>query len=334
MKFLITGGAGFIGSNFIKYLFNKYEDIEIINLDKLTYCGNLENLKDIENKENYKFVKGDICDKELVNNLVKDVDIIVHFAAETHVDKSIINPGSFINTDIMGTYVLLEVARKNKIKKFIQISTDEVYGSIEEGSFKETDELKPRNPYSASKAGAERLAYSFYCTYNVPVIITRSSNNFGPYQYPEKLIPLFVTNLIESKKVPIYGDGLNVRDWIYVLDNCEGIDFVINNGKIGEVYNIGGSNEKTNIEITKLILNLLGKDENFIEHIRDRLGHDRRYSLDSIKISSLGWKPKFDFNNALKETVDWYKGNEGWWKKIKSGEFLEYYNKQYNSLTV
>ena len=329
MKYLITGGAGFIGSNFIRYLFNKYEDIEIVNLDKLTYCGNLENLKDIENKSNYKFIKGDICDAKLVNNLMKDVDVVVHFAAETHVDRSIMDPSSFIKTDVIGTYVLLEAARNNNIRKFIQISTDEVYGSVEEGSFKETDELKPRNPYSASKAGADRLSYSFYCTYNVPVIITRSSNNFGPYQYPEKLIPLFVTNLIESKKVPVYGDGLNVRDWIYVLDNCEGIDFVINYGKIGEVYNIGGDNEKTNLEITKLILNLLGKDENFIEYVKDRLGHDKRYSLDFTKISSLGWKPKFDFSNALKETVDWYKSNEVWWKKIKSGEFLEYYKKQY-----
>tara|TARA_Y100000034_G_C6883895_1_gene405526 strand:- start:944 stop:1942 length:999 start_codon:yes stop_codon:yes gene_type:complete len=331
MKYLITGGAGFIGSNFIKYLFSKYEDVEVVNLDKLTYCGNLENLKDVEGKENYKFVKGDVCDAELVNDLMKGVDVVVHFAAETHVDKSIMDPSAFIKTDVIGTYVLLEAARKNNIKKFIQISTDEVYGSIEEGSFKETDELKPRNPYSASKAGADRLAYSFYCTYNVPVIITRSSNNFGPNQYPEKLIPLFVTNLIEGNKVPVYGDGMNVRDWIYVLDNCEGIDFVINNGKIGDVYNIGGDNEKTNIEITKLLLNLLGKDENSIEHVKDRLGHDKRYSLDSSKVSSLGWKPQFDFGNALKETVDWYKNNEEWWKKIKSGEFLEYYKKQYGN---
>jgi len=331
MKYLITGGAGFIGSNFIRYLLNKYKDIEIVNLDKLTYCGNLENLKDVENKENYKFVEGDICNEKLVNDLMKDVDVVVHFAAETHVDRSIMDSSSFVKTDVIGTYILLEASRKNNIKKFIQISTDEVYGSVEKDSFKETDELKPRNPYSASKAGADRLAYSFYCTYNIPVIITRSSNNFGPYQYPEKLIPLFVTNLIEGKKVPVYGDGLNIRDWIYVLDNCDGIDFVINNGNVGEVYNIGGNNEKTNLEITKLVLSFLGKDESSVEYIKDRLGHDKRYSLDSTKISSLGWKPKFDFSNAFKETVDWYKNNEDWWKKIKSGEFLEYYKKQYEN---
>ena len=329
MKFLITGGAGFIGSNFIRYLFNKYNDIEITNLDKLTYCGNLDNLKDIENKENYKFMRGDICDEELVGELIRDVDIVVHFAAETHVDRSITNPNDFIKTDIIGTYNLLESARKSNIKKFIQISTDEVYGSIEKGSFKETDELKPRNPYSASKVCAERLAYSFHCTYNIPVIITRSSNNFGPYQYPEKLIPLFVTNLIEGKKVPIYGDGLNVRDWLYVIDNCDAIDFVINNGKVGEVYNIASNNEKTNVELTKLILNLLNKDESNIEYVKDRIAHDRRYSLNTSKILDLGWKSKFNFNDALKKTVEWYKNNEIWWKKIKSGEFLEYYKMQY-----
>ncbi len=329
MKILVTGGAGFIGSNFIRHILNKYPDYKITNLDKLTYAGNLDNLKDVEKNENYKFIKGDICDKELVNELMPNVDIVVHFAAETHVDRSIKDPTAFIETDVKGTFILLEAARKNNIKKFIHISTDEVYGQIEKGSFKETDILNPRNPYSASKAGADRLAYSFYCTYNMPIIITRSSNNYGPYQYPEKVMPLFITNLIENKKVPLYGDGLNVRDWIYVLDNVEAIDFIMNNGKLGEVYNIGGGNELTNIEMTKIILKEMNKDESFIEYVKDRLGHDKRYSLDCTKINKLGWRPRFDFNKVIKETINWYKNNEWWWKKIKSGEYRKYYEQQY-----
>jgi len=328
MNLLVTGGAGFIGSNFIRHILNKY-DYKITNLDKLTYAGNLDNLRDIEKNENYIFIKGDICNKELVEKLMKNQDIVVHFAAETHVDRSIKDPSEFIETDVKGTFILLEAARKNNIKKFIHISTDEVYGQIEKGSFKETDILNPRNPYSASKAGADRLAYSFYCTYNMPVIITRSSNNYGPYQYPEKVMPLFITNLIENKKVPLYGDGLNVRDWIYVRDNVEAIDFIIHNGKLGEVYNIGGGNELTNLEMTEIILKEMNKDGSYIEFVKDRLGHDRRYSLDCNKIHSLGWKPRFNFNNAIKETINWYRNNEWWWKKIKSGEYRKYYEEYY-----
>ena len=328
MNLLVTGGAGFIGSNFIRHILNKY-DYKITNLDKLSYAGNLDNLRDIEKNENYIFIKGDICNKELVEKLMKNQDIVVHFAAETHVDRSIKDPSEFIETDVKGTFILLEAARKNNIKKFIHISTDEVYGQIEKGSFKETDILNPRNPYSASKAGADRLAYSFYCTYNMPVIITRSSNNYGPYQYPEKVMPLFITNLIENKKVPLYGDGLNVRDWIYVRDNVEAIDFIIHNGKLGEVYNIGGGNELTNLEMTEIILKEMNKDGSYIEFVKDRLGHDRRYSLDCNKIHSLGWKPRFNFNNAIKETINWYRNNEWWWKKIKSGEYRKYYEEYY-----
>jgi len=329
MKLLVTGGAGFIGSNFIRMMLSKYPDCYVVNLDKLTYAGNLENLKDIEDNANYKFVHGDICDKNLVEKLMVEVDAVVHFAAETHVDRSIKDAGIFIDTDVKGTYILLEAARKFPVKKFIHISTDEVYGEIREGSFKETDPLNPRNPYSASKAAADRLAYSFFCTYRLPVVITRSSNNFGPYQYPEKVIPLFVTNLIDGDKVPVYGDGLNVRDWIYVIDNCDAIDLLLNNGENGEVYNISGGNEITNLDLTKLILRYLSKDESFIEFVKDRLGHDKRYSIDCIKIHSLGWKPRFNFDEAMKLTIDWYKDNEWWWRKIKSGEFKKYFEEHY-----
>ncbi len=331
MKLLITGGCGFIGSNFIRLILNKYPNYQIINLDKLTYAGNPENLKDVENNKNYSFFEGDICDKDIVNKLTKDADTIINFASETHVDRSITSPEDFVRTDVFGTYVLLEAARNFKIKKFIHISTDEVYGSIEKGSFKEKDMLKPSSPYAASKASADLLANSYFVTYNVPIIITRSSNNFGPYQYPEKLIPLFITNILEGKKVPLYGDGLNVRNWIYVLDNCEAIDFVLHNGTSGEIYNIGSENEKTNIEITRAILAELGKDEPFIEYVKDRVAHDRRYALNCQKLNKLGWKPRFKFEEALKKTIGWYKKNTGWWKKIKSGEYLEYYKKHYKA---
>lgn len=317
-RVLVTGGAGFIGSNFIRHIIKKYPTCKVINLDKLTYAGNLDNLRDIENNPNYSFVKGDICDQKIVDKIAKDIDIIVNFAAESHVDRSITNPSVFLNTDIIGTHVLLEATRKFGIGKFVQISTDEVYGSIDKGSFKETDQLKPSSPYSASKAAADLLIYSYIKTYNIPALITRSSNNFGPYQYPEKIIPLFITNILERKKVPLYGKGLNVRDWIYVIDNCEAIEFVINNGKLGEIYNIAANNERTNIEITKVILKELGKDESFIEYVKDRPGHDFRYSLNTEKINKLGWKPKFKFEQALKETMKWYKENEWWWKKLKS----------------
>lgn len=333
MKLLITGGLGFIGSNFIRYILEKYTEDEVINLDKMTYAGNPENLKNVENNERYKFIKGDICNKQLVNDLVSEEkpDVIINFAAETHVDRSILEPDAFIKTDIFGTHNLLEAVRNYNIKKYIQISTDEVYGSINNGLFTEGDNLKPNSPYSASKAGGDLLTRAYYKTYGLPVLITRSSNNYGPYQYPEKLIPLFITNLIEDKKVPLYGDGLNIRDWLYVLDNCSGIDTVLRKGKIGEIYNIGADNEKTNKEITDIILRELGKDENSIKHVKDRPGHDRRYALDSNKLRKLGWKPEYDFNKAIKETMNWYKNNPEWWKKIKSGEYLEYYKKQYQN---
>ena len=332
MQILVTGGLGFIGSNFIRHIMSKYPDYTITNIDKMTYAGNPENLKDIEKNKKYSFVKGDICDAKIVDRLIKGKDIVLNFAAETHVDRSIDDPKSFIRTDVDGTHTLLEAAKKHGIKKFIQISTDEVYGSIEKGSFTEDSVLQPNSPYSASKAGGDLIARSYNKTFGVPVIITRSSNNFGPYQYPEKLIPLFITNLLEGRKVPVYGDGLNVRDWLYVIDNCEAIDFVMHKGSIGEIYNIGADNEKTNIEITKLLLKELGKNESSIEFVKDRPGHDKRYSINSSKLRKLGWKPRFKFERALKETVKWYKNNQNWWKKIKSGEYKGYYKKHYSGL--
>jgi|TARA_B100001964_G_C14229174_1_gene599160 dTDP-glucose 4,6-dehydratase len=328
MNILVTGGLGFIGSNFIRHMLNK-NHCQIINLDKVTYCANFENLKDVEKNANYKFVKGDICDKNIVGKLVKKVDVIINFAAETHVDRSITAPGDFIKTDVFGTYVLLEAARKFNIKKYIQISTDEVYGSIRKGSFKETDSLNPSSPYSASKASADHLVSSYFDTYGLPILITRSSNNFGPNQYPEKLIPLFITNLLDGKKIPVYGDGLNVRDWVYVLDNCEAVNLVLDKGKTGEIYNIGGGNEKTNIEIARALLKELGKEKSFIEFVKDRMGHDKRYSLDCSKLRGLGWKPRYNFDQAIESTIGWYKENQEWWTKIKSPEYLAYYKKHY-----
>ncbi len=317
MKVLITGGCGFIGTNFVKYWLEKYPNDEITNLDKLTYAGNPDNLKDIEDNPKYTFVKGDICDRKIVDKVMKDKDIVFNFAAESHVDNSIKGPLVFTESNVLGTHVLLESARQNNIKKFIHISTDEVYGSVKEGSFSETDTLKPNSPYSAAKAAAEMLVRAYNITFKLPVVITRSSNNYGPYQYPEKVIPLFVTNLIENKKVPLYGTGMNVRDWIYVIDNCEAVDFVSKNGKIGEIYNIGGGNEIPNIELTNSILKEMDKDETYIEYVEDRLAHDFRYSLTCNKIHKLGWKPRFNFETALKETVQWYKNNEEWWRKLK-----------------
>ncbi|MBE3094862.1 MAG: dTDP-glucose 4,6-dehydratase [Actinobacteria bacterium] len=317
---LVTGGAGFIGSNFIRYMVRKYNGYKIINLDKLTYAGNLENLKDIEDIKNYRFIKGDICDRDLVEDIFSGnkIDAVVNFAAESHVDRSITDPGVFIQTDVYGVFVLLEAATKYKSKVFLQISTDEVYGSIEKGSFSEDDPLAPNSPYSASKSGAEMIVRSFFKTYQTPILVTRTSNNFGPYQYPEKIIPLFVTNLIDGKKVPIYGDGMNVRDWIYVSDNCIALDMVLHKGKIGEVYNIGAGNEKPNVWITRKILEILEKPETMIEPVADRLGHDRRYSVDCSKIEKeLGWKPEVDFEEALHRTVQWYVNNEKWWRPLK-----------------
>ncbi len=317
---LVTGGAGFIGSNFIRYMVKKYPEYKIINLDKLTYAGNLENLRDIENNPGYSFIRGDIADRKIVHEIfsARKIDAVINFAAESHVDRSIEDPGIFIQTDVYGTYVLLEAVKKYGNSIFLQISTDEVYGSIENGSFKEKDPLGPNSPYSASKAGAEMIARSFYKTYGTPVIITRTSNNFGPYQYPEKIIPLFVTNLIDNKKVPLYGDGMNVRDWIYVEDNCNALDRVLHKGKIGEIYNIGAGNEKPNIWITKEIIKIMDKSEDMIEPVEDRLGHDRRYSVNCSKIKKkLGWEPSYKFEEALEKTVNWYVNNEDWWRPLK-----------------
>lgn len=313
MRILITGGAGFIGSNFVRYMLEKYPDDEIVVLDKLTYAGRIENLQDVMDK--ITFIRGDICNREDVEK-VGDCDVIFNFAAETHVDRSIIDAGVFVKTDVLGTYMLLEYARKNDVEKYIQISTDEVYGSIEKGSFKETDMLDPSSPYSASKAGADSLVRAYYKTYGLPTLITRSSNNFGPYQYPEKLIPVLILNALHDKPLPIYGEGKNVRDWIHVLDNCEGIDFIFQRGKIGEAYNIGAGNEKENIEIANLILKALNKPESLIRFVKDRPGHDFRYSLNCEKIKKLGWKPRYEFDDALKETIRWYVENEWWWKPL------------------
>ncbi len=317
---LVTGGAGFIGSNFIHFMLKKYPGYKIINLDKLTYAGNLENLRDIEDSPNYEFVKGDIADRGIVRDIFtgEKINAVINFAAESHVDRSIEDPGVFIQTDVYGTFVLLEAVKQYNCDIFLQISTDEVYGSIAEGSFKETDPLEPNSPYSASKAGAEMIVRSFNKTYGTPILITRTSNNFGPYQYPEKLIPLFVTNLIDNKKVPLYGDGMNVRDWIYVTDNCGALDIVLHKGSIGSIYNIGAKNEKPNLWITKKLIELVGKDESFIQPVADRLGHDRRYSVDCSRIESeLGWRPGTDFTQALEKTVRWYMDNESWWRPLK-----------------
>ena len=328
---MITGGAGFIGSNFIHYLLSRYKDIEVVNLDKLTYAGNLDNLKDVADDPRYRFVKGDICDRKIVSEVISGCELVVHFAAETHVDRSILEAGSFITTDVYGTYVLLEEAKKAGVKRFIHISTDEVYGNVEEGFSREDDPLKPSNPYSASKAGADRLAYSFFVTYHLPVIIVRASNNFGPYQYPEKIIPLFITNAIDDLILPLYGDGKNIRDWLYVEDHCRAIDLLIEKGKEGEVYNVGGGNLLPNIELTRRILAILGKPETLIRYVADRPGHDRRYALDTTKIKKLGWEPAHSFDEALKATVRWYQENEPWWRKIKenSPAFKEFYQRWY-----
>ena len=317
LNLLITGGSGFIGSNFIRHMLEKYPNCKIFNLDKLTYAGNTDNLKDIENNPKYSFVRGDICDPAVVDKVMQNVDHVVHFAAESHVDRSIEDGSVFVRTNVLGTYTLLESAMKHGIMKFIHVSTDEVYGSIKEGSFKETDMLTPSSPYSSSKAGSDLIAQSYYITYKFPVIITRCTNNFGPYQFPEKLIPFFITNLLEKLNVPVYGTGKNVRDWIYVLDHCTAIDFVLQNGSIGEIYNIGSGAEKTNIEITRKILAVLGKDESMVEYVKDRPGHDLRYSLDCSKLRELGWKPEHDFDEALAKTIKWYVENRWWWDYLK-----------------
>jgi dTDP-glucose 4,6-dehydratase len=328
---LITGGAGFIGSNFVRYILNNYPDYKVVVYDKLTYAGNLDNLRDVEDDPRYTFIRGDICDAEKVNEVMREhkIDVLVNFAAESHVDRSIMEPGSFILTDVYGTYVLLEAARKHNLERCLMVSTDEVYGSIEQGSFSEADVLDPSSPYSASKAGGDLIARAYHKTFGVPVTITRGSNTFGEFQYPEKIIPLFITNAIDDLPLPLYGDGLNVRDWIYVLDHCEAIDVVLHKGSPGEIYNIGAGNELPNIELTKLILKLLGKPESLIQYVRDRPGHDRRYSLNCDKIKTLGWRSRHTFERALEKTVQWYVDNEWWWRKIKSGQYWEYYRRQY-----
>ena len=328
---LVTGGAGFIGSNFIHHVLNHHPHIKIINLDKLTYAGNLDNLKDVEDNPRYEFIHGDIRDKELVQKIFKKVQGVVHFAAETHVDRSILDAGEFVLTDVFGTFVLLDSLKDSDVEFFIHVSTDEVYGSKDKGSFKEDDPLFPSSPYAASKAGADRLAYAYWNTYGLPVIMVRPSNNFGPYQYPEKFIPLFITNALEGKTLPLYGQGTNIRDWLFVEDCCVAIDRVIQKGEIGEVYNIGANNEVQNIKVAENILDILGKPKSLIKFVHDRLGHDQRYALDCQKIHALGWKPEKDFDNALASTVRWYQENEDWWRKIKekSKDFKSFYKEYY-----
>ena len=317
-KILVTGGAGFIGNCFVRHILNKYKDYKVINLDALTYAGNIENLDDVKDNPNYTFVHGNICDKNLVSDLMDEVDTIVNFAAESHVDRSITGPEIFIDTNVKGTLNLLQNAKNKGIDRFLQVSTDEVYGSLgQTGYFYETTPLAPNSPYSASKASADMLVRAYHETYGMPTLNTRCSNNYGPYQYPEKLIPYFISLLLKDEKVPVYGDGLNVRDWLYVYDHCEAIDVVLHKGKIGEVYNIGGHNEKTNMEITKLILSAMGKDETSIKYVEDRLGHDRRYAISNDKITSeLGWKPSLTFEEGIKITIDWYLKHQDWIQAI------------------
>jgi dTDP-glucose 4,6-dehydratase len=331
---LVTGGAGFIGSNFVRYALDAHPDWQITTLDKLTYAGRLENLRGVIGGPNHRFVHGDIADRHLAAPLVEQADYVVHFAAETHVDRSILDAGAFITTDVFGTFVLLEAARASRrLRRFIQISTDEVYGSVPEGASRETDELKPCNPYAASKAGADRLAYSYWATYQVPVVITRASNNYGPHQFPEKVIPLFVTNALDNLPVPLYGDGLNVRDWLHVGDHCRALDLLLERGVPGEVYNIGGGNEVRNVDLTHRILDLLDRPSSLVKPVPDRPGHDRRYCLDTTKLRALGWKPDTKFEEGLADTVRWYRENEWWWRPIKEQDpaYRAYYQVQYGN---
>lgn len=327
---LITGGAGFIGSNFVRYILNKYPDYHTIVFDKLTYAGNLDNLRDVASNPRYAFIRGDICDADAVERAIREhrIDTIVNFAAETHVDRSIMDADAFIKTDVYGTYVLLEAAKKFGLR-YHQVGTDEVYGWVEQGRSREDDRLLPRSPYAASKAGADLLIHAYVITHKVAATITRGSNNIGPYQYPEKVVPLFVTNAMDNLPLPLYGDGKQMRDYQYVLDHCEAIDIVLHHGKIGEVYNVGTGEETENIVMARMILKLLGKPESLIQFVPDRPGHDRRYALDVSKLRALGWRSTHTFEEALRKTVQWYVENEWWWRKLKSGEYLEYYRKQY-----
>ncbi|MED1266874.1 dTDP-glucose 4,6-dehydratase [Bacillus mycoides] len=339
MKLLVTGGAGFIGSNFVRYMVKKYPEYNIVNLDALTYAGNLENLKDIEGLSNYKFVKGDIADRQFINQLFKEekFDYVLNFAAESHVDRSITNPDIFIQTNIQGTQVLLDAAKNAEVKKYLQVSTDEVYGTLgETGYFTEETPLASNSPYSSSKAGADLLVRAYHETFGLPVNITRCSNNYGPFHFPEKLIPLMIINALNDKQLPVYGDGLNVRDWLHVEDHCQAIDLVLHKGKNGEVYNVGGNNERTNIEIVKTILKALDKPESLIKYVTDRPGHDRRYAIDATKLrEELGWSPKYNFDTGIEQTIKWYLENQDWWKNIISGEYQEYFKNQYaNRLEV
>ncbi|MEK4981407.1 dTDP-glucose 4,6-dehydratase [Bacillus sp. FSL K6-6540] len=334
MKLLVTGGAGFIGSNFILYMMQQHPNYQIINMDALTYAGNLENLKSVQDHPNYSFVQADIADKPAVDVIFQQgIDVVVNFAAESHVDRSILEPEIFVNTNVMGTQVLLDAAKKYGVTKFVQVSTDEVYGSLgETGLFSETTPLAPNSPYSASKAGGDLLVRAYHETFGLPVNITRCSNNYGPYQFPEKLIPLIISRALNDESLPVYGDGLNIRDWLYVEDHCSAIDLVIHQGKIGEVYNIGGNNERTNVHIVKTILNELGKPESLITYVTDRPGHDRRYGIDPTKImNELGWKPKHNFETGIKETIQWYLSNKEWWTRIQSGAYRDYMTQQYGS---
>jgi dTDP-glucose 4,6-dehydratase len=334
LKILITGGAGFIGSNFVIYMVNKYPGYQFINIDALTYAGNLGNLQSVQEAPNYRFVKADITNRAVVDRVVaEDIDIIINFAAESHVDRSISNPDVFVATNIMGTQVLLEAAKKFGVNKYIQVSTDEVYGSLgSEGLFTETTPIASNSPYSASKAGADLLVRAYHETYDLPVNITRCSNNYGPFQFPEKLIPLMIINALNNKELPVYGDGLNVRDWLHVEDHCSAIDLVLHHGMNGEIYNIGGNNEKTNIQIVQKILNELGRSEDLINYVTDRLGHDRRYAIDPTKIKTeLGWEPKYTFETGIVKTIQWYLDNQEWWQHIISGSYQDYYERQYSS---
>ncbi|HAK54266.1 MAG: dTDP-glucose 4,6-dehydratase [Vicinamibacterales bacterium] len=333
---LVTGGAGFIGSNFVRFALAAHPDWRITTLDKLTYAGRLENLEAVKGDPRHTFVRGDVADPAVAAPLVEQAEIVVHFAAETHVDRSILAAGDFITTDVYGSFVLLEAARNApKLRRFIQISTDEVYGSVTTGASREGDELRPRNPYSASKAGADRLAYSYWATHGVPVVITRASNNYGPNQFPEKVVPLFITNAIDDRALPLYGDGLNVRDWLHVDDHCRALDLLIDRGESGEVYNVGGGHEIPNVELTRQILARLGKPDSLIQRVQDRPGHDRRYCLDTTKLRALGWQPTVEFTQGLADTVAWYQQHESWWRPIKEGDpaFRTYYQEQYGHRT-